>query len=209
MLRYINATTLVTMPLLLALCGTANAGIVVDIFAVDDDVHISMSGNINTNALGESSYPGILSDPPPQISPSTGDVLLGNFGDSYEVYSLLDFQYPFGSSGTTYFTSYVGILGITVGIVNSELFLPVGYDGDDEAFPIFGIAILANTNISNFADPGSYVTTIINEGVVDTFTINVLGGASVPEPSTAIAMGLLGIVGFAGNRRRRRQELVA
>ncbi|MDA9778420.1 PEP-CTERM sorting domain-containing protein [Rubripirellula sp.] len=32
---------------------------------------------------------------------------------------------------------------------------------------------------------------------------------AVPEPSTAIAMGLLGIVGFAGNRRRRRQESVA
>ena len=31
----------------------------------------------------------------------------------------------------------------------------------------------------------------------------------VPEPSTAIAMGLLGIVGFAGNRRRRRQVSVA
>ena len=29
------------------------------------------------------------------------------------------------------------------------------------------------------------------------------GGGAVPEPSTAIAMGLLGIVGFAGNRRRR------
>ena len=32
---------------------------------------------------------------------------------------------------------------------------------------------------------------------------------AVPEPSTAIAMGLLGIVGFAGNRRRRRTALNA
>ena len=37
----------------------------------------------------------------------------------------------------------------------------------------------------------------------------VAGDPTVPEPSTAIAMGLLGIVGFAGNRRRRRQESVA
>ena len=29
---------------------------------------------------------------------------------------------------------------------------------------------------------------------------------NVPEPSTAIAMGLLGVLGFAGNRRRRRQS---
>ena len=35
------------------------------------------------------------------------------------------------------------------------------------------------------------------------------GVPDVPEPSTAIAMGLLGIVGFAGNRRRRRQGSVA
>ena len=33
--------------------------------------------------------------------------------------------------------------------------------------------------------------------------------SNVPEPSTAIAMGLLGIVGFAGNRRRRRRGSVA
>ena len=33
-------------------------------------------------------------------------------------------------------------------------------------------------------------------------------GGTVPEPSTAIAMGLLGVVGFAGNRRRRRSATV-
>lgn len=34
-------------------------------------------------------------------------------------------------------------------------------------------------------------------------------GGNVPEPSTAVAMGLLSILSFAGNRRRRRQESVA
>ena len=33
-----------------------------------------------------------------------------------------------------------------------------------------------------------------------------VGNPNVPEPSTAIAMGLLGVLGFAGNRRRRRQS---
>ena len=33
--------------------------------------------------------------------------------------------------------------------------------------------------------------------------------APVPEPSTAIALGLLSVVGFAGNRRRRRNGLTA
>jgi hypothetical protein len=43
----------------------------------------------------------------------------------------------------------------------------------------------------------------------DTIVFNAGSVSAVPEPSSAIAMGLLGIVGFAGNRRRRRQESVA
>ena len=46
-------------------------------------------------------------------------------------------------------------------------------------------------------------------GTTQTLTVQSLSNASVPEPSTAIVMGLLGIVGFAGNRRRRRRESVA
>ncbi len=56
---------------------------------------------------------------------------------------------------------------------------------------------------------GTYVWTH-NDFVGETITFNVgSASAAVPEPSTAIVMGLLGIVGFAGNRRRRRQESVA
>ena len=36
------------------------------------------------------------------------------------------------------------------------------------------------------------------------FYASVETNSAVPEPSTAIAMGLLGVVGFAGSRRRRR-----
>ena len=43
---------------------------------------------------------------------------------------------------------------------------------------------------------------------LDDITLN-RAAAAVPEPSTAIAMGLLGVVGFAGNRRRRRGVLIA
>jgi len=38
---------------------------------------------------------------------------------------------------------------------------------------------------------------------LDAWSIKMAQAQAVPEPSTAIAMGLLGIVGFAGNRRRR------
>ena len=53
-------------------------------------------------------------------------------------------------------------------------------------------------------DTSNYTSTPMYFAILDTG-----GNSSVPEPSTAIAMGLLGIVGFAGNRRRRRQESVA
>lgn len=35
------------------------------------------------------------------------------------------------------------------------------------------------------------------------------GGAAVPEPSTALLTGLIGVVGFVSNRRRRRQVSAA
>ena len=53
--------------------------------------------------------------------------------------------------------------------------------------------------------PGTSNTTVVEYDNVR-FTAT---GTTVPEPSTAMAMGLLGIVGFAGNRRRRRQVSVA
>ena len=58
------------------------------------------------------------------------------------------------------------------------------------------------SNVFNL-DQTSHNGRIIYYAIIDT------GDSTVPEPSTAIAMGLLGIVGFAGNRRRRRQESVA
>ena len=55
-----------------------------------------------------------------------------------------------------------------------------------------------------FADSPSYATvgTYIGDWAK-------ASSGTVPEPSTAIAMGLLGVLGFAGNRRRRRQVSAA
>ena len=72
-------------------------------------------------------------------------------------------------------------------------------------------------------DPGTSSDTITSELVYEYSSNWIVGGSTVnslnpgnyfasvnnpnvPEPSTAIAMGLLGVVGFAGNRRRRRQS---
>lgn len=52
-----------------------------------------------------------------------------------------------------------------------------------------------------FADTPSYATqgTYIGDWAK-------ASSGTVPEPSTAIALGLLGVLGFTGNRRRRRQS---
>jgi hypothetical protein len=60
---------------------------------------------------------------------------------------------------------------------------------------------------NNFITQGPRTTQEIKTGgEAETYLwafLDTSGSSSVPEPSTAIAMGLLGIVGFAGNRRRR------
>jgi hypothetical protein len=61
----------------------------------------------------------------------------------------------------------------------------------------------ASTQSTGSDEEVLYTSFLIYYAILDT------SGNTVPEPSTAIAMGLLGIVGFAGNRRRRRQESVA
>ena len=84
--------------------------------------------------------------------------------------------------------------------------------------PFYAYAALGVVSVYN-VDPLGQQYIYSNRNVVPKSIINSTGespyrfaipdSTSVPEPSTAIAMGLLGIVGFAGNRRRRRQELVA
>ena len=196
MLRHINEKKLCALLLLLALCGNANAGIVVDVFTVGSDVHISLSGDINTDSLGSQQGTGLFNFSV-QISPSTGEVMLGALNNPYDVYTPGHVLTPFGLDSPSYATSYLGDI---TGILGTEVYLPFGYSTGQQ---LSGSAIFAATSISGFGTPGTYVTTFSNGGTSDTFTINVVGATPVPEPSTAIAMGLLGVVGFAGNRRRR------
>jgi hypothetical protein len=64
--------------------------------------------------------------------------------------------------------------------------------------------VIANDFTADRAETANIVGSTFIYAIQDTG-----GNSSVPEPSTAIAMGLLGILSFAGNRRRRRQESVA
>ena len=73
------------------------------------------------------------------------------------------------------------------------------------------IGPVSNTPLWGFDEDGYWLDPVdepglnIN-GVEFTFYYASLAPLPVPEPSTAIAMGLLSVLGFAGNRRRRRQS---
>ena len=57
-------------------------------------------------------------------------------------------------------------------------------------------------DITNFC--ANYSNAIVTARVLITWSLIDIKSI-FPEPSTAIAMGLPGVVGFAGNRRRRRE----
>ena len=104
--------------------------------------------------------------------------------------------YASGISGETSDSSfpnyYIFAFNASGTNVNVQIFVAAGTTSN---------AILSNLNNAKTSENISgrllYATTVAP------------ASSSVPEPSTAIAMGLLGVVGFAGNRRRRRQVSAA
>jgi hypothetical protein len=136
-------------------------------------------------------------------------------------------RFAIGSSATT-------PIGDAGGASTSYSVNSIGIDVSNPSFALeFGnnfryIALLLGegpiytwaTNTFTVSVPTNLASAIPDEGFSEVYTL--LGTTqtityrslsilplSVPEPSTAIAMGLLGLVGFAGNRRRRRQVSVA
>ena len=104
-------------------------------------------------------------------------------------------------------TAAFGLAGI------NELNLDLSKDWSTEQS---GSMTFENITLAGLGITAGTYTWVLNTASADTFVLNAGaggggggGGGAVPEPSTAIVMGLLGIVGLAGNRRRRRQESVA
>lgn len=94
---------------------------------------------------------------------------------------------------------------------NSGLYLPTGqtifnWTEDLVSTPTLSAALLGVIPDGDF----SSVYTVSGTNGTQTVTVKSLSSSvtPVPEPSSAIAIGLLGIVGFSGNRRRRRSSTV-
>ena len=119
------------------------------------------------------------------------------FGDGGSQFNKTNITY----SGTSVYL-FLNAIGFDTPIESNAEITGIGTI-TGENFADLGITpnITATTNFTLGNDPRSNTLKVI--------TVGSGGTGSVPEPSTAIAMGLLGIVGFAGHRRRRRQVSVA
>lgn len=117
--------------------------------------------------------------------------------------SITSGAYEFGPSVTLHGgTKYYAYMDNSGGLLSGATLSSNGsYSGGDYYQPGSGLG-----------SPPSYQVDSINYALfssVGTYDVHFrLQGTVVPEPSTAIAMGLLGVVGFAGNRRRRRSATV-
>ena len=119
----------------------------------------------------------------------------GNNGLASNPVQTLEYQQEIGPSSVRLGKVDVAALGGASPVV------PNNQDGNQTAW------------VSYTTLPGSQTATaalhLYAISALNQITVSSSGSSStpaVPEPSTAIAMGLLGVVGFAGNRRRRNRS---
>ena len=123
-----------------------------------------------------------------------------------------------GSDGTTQFffgNDFASALANYSGPETLDTTVSYAYAYDDTTSAVKLNEVRHNGVGWGYSESVSYAKTAKFNILSQTFYFASLtaptGGSTgtVPEPSTAIAMGLLGVVGFAGNRRRRRQVSAA
>lgn len=214
-------------------CVDANAGIIIDATANPDATQVTYTysgtfdtgvlkvgnggGNIGTNSV---SYQPVFSNSLNVFtSNSSGNPNYNNFeAAASSTFVTTGFQ-PFESNGS-----------FAAGSTNNRPFRVAQNQGAktiqlEDNFTLGDVLSFAGswtatqpkdrtsgkTGKSAFEATGSWTWTFTGNGDSDTVVLNFSSSTSsaVPEPSTALVMGLLGIVGFAGNRRRRRQVSVA
>ena len=191
----------------LLLTHEANAGIVFDILENGGTIEVTVTGSINLDAIAGT--PSSAFNTSSFVAPNAGLVAVGN-PEASESYQLdVGASLPaFGTGGDTF--GFDGT-GDRVSLFDGKkIGLPTGYVSGNNLSGSASLATGSPTFASLGMTPGTYVTTITNGGSSDTITINVGStSAPIPEPSSAIAMGLLFGLGFAGRRHHRRKPLVA
>jgi hypothetical protein len=138
----------------------------------------------NTGAIQRTNYSGTLGS----------NAIFAGYGTGSYAADVLNV-----TPGSTAFALYLDHPNTSAGLKVARDYI----SGD----PLSGSATLSGTFASRGITSGTSWTEFTLDGQYN--KVEFIAAQAVPEPSTAIAMGLLGIVGFAGNRCRRRQGSVA
>jgi hypothetical protein len=185
----IVATTL----LFAALCGRADAGVVIDIYQDGSNVVATGSGSIDLTGL-HSSFSGVDS---PGVNPGLGVMVVGPPITSVDVYSGATGPSSFGGGSFTRASSGTGDLVAVEGALGS-IVVPAGYSSGTV---LSGSATFDNTTIAGLGlTPGSYTYTWGAGGPAQSLTVTV-----VPEPSSLVLAGAALLAGHRPWARRWRR----
>jgi hypothetical protein len=184
--------------LLASVPGTADAGLVIDVFQSGGDVVATASGSLDLADLTYNSSATII----PGVLPLIGSILIGPPGGdgSADIYNGFSGPTGFGAHMRTNASSGTGdIIGIQAAL--GDIFVPAGYVSGS---PLSGSITFDNTTIAGMRmTPGTYTWTWGPGADADSLTVNI---ASVPEPSSLVmaAAALLAGLGRWVRRRGRR-----
>jgi len=188
----------------------ASAGIIITATETAGDVIIAYSGTLDVSGLTKTDQTGIRS----RVRGTNTVLQFAPAFANQDRYLNAFSSYPAGPSigpGTNLINATSTAAGTAAfGIASAkELYLDRNLTVSDWANGQSGSMTFASTTIAGLGIAAGTHTWVLDTTTADTIVFNAGSVSAVPEPSSAIAMGLLGIVGFAGNRRRRRQESVA
>ena len=181
--------------LVAALCGRADAGVVINIEQAGGDVVATGSGSLDVTDL---SYDGPASTDFGIMNPSIGYLVVGpELVGPVDVYSGISGPSSLGGGGNQLASSGSdGPLGVYGGLL--ELFVPAGYVSGSSlsAVATWDDATIASLGLT----PGTRSYTWGTGTHADSLTISI---AAVPEPSSLVMAGFAALAGLGVWARRR------
>lgn len=182
-----------------ALGGPVRAGYVVDVTESGGDVVAAGSGTINTAGLTSSHTNGPVWA---ELNPSGGLAAFGPAaGSEITFFTGISGPSAFGSTDTSFASGGSGDLVGVFGIID-EMYLPMNYASGS---PLTSTSTWGGQGFASLGlTPGTYTWTWGSGADADSFTMNIIGGAAVPEPAglAMLGTGALAVLVFARRRRR-------
>lgn len=201
---------------LLAVPVSSQAAVVLTLQEVGSDVVLSMNagGTVNTNSLVSQSSTSAVAGGIANFHPAPVFILALGSGSGYQQFlfpssaisgpSTLGSLYvpPTDATRSTGALFRIGVQGGTTGSLN----LPTGYNSGDPLGASSSTFAGANFATLGLTAGASYVWTFGTNPNTDTITLNIGGGAAVPESASllvpAMAISALGLVQLRRRSRR-------